>query len=292
MNKGGIIVELKNQTINESKLNYADYPGSKGTIIAIHGLTGNNKQMHYYAELLKGEYRFISVDLKGRGDSAEAPENTGIKQHAADINQLIDELHIQNPIIMGYSMGAFIGATVASKRDDVQALILLDGAATCTEHQRNIVQPSLGRLSKQYSSVESYLEEIRTIYGNLGVTWTDHLEDVGEYEIHQVGDHWESKSDEKKITQDFNSFYEFVPKNILSKVDCPVLLVHAKGQIGQMPPLFYAEAYEDTKNFTKHIETFTSECNHYTLVFEERPEINAVITDFLLNISKKDWTLI
>ena len=62
---------------------------------------------------------------------------------------------------MGYSMGAFIMANVASKRDDVKGLILLDGAATCTDHQGKIVEPSLGRISKHYETAEAYIEEIK-----------------------------------------------------------------------------------------------------------------------------------
>ena len=98
-------MELKTIEVNGGALFYADYPGVKGTIIAAHGLTGNHKQMHYYADLLKGEYRFISVDLKGRGNSAPAPENTGIEQHTKDIEALIEALNIQNPNFNGLFNG-------------------------------------------------------------------------------------------------------------------------------------------------------------------------------------------
>ena len=78
--------------------------------------------MHYYAETLKGEYRFIAVDLKGRGNSSEADEETTFFKHAEDIIALINELEIENPILMGYSMGAFISAVVASQLDQVKGL--------------------------------------------------------------------------------------------------------------------------------------------------------------------------
>ena len=55
----------------------------------MHGLTGNHKQMHYYAETLKGEYRFIAVDLRGRGNSSETDEQTSLFKHAEDIIALI-----------------------------------------------------------------------------------------------------------------------------------------------------------------------------------------------------------
>ncbi|MFU2016089.1 alpha/beta hydrolase [Peribacillus butanolivorans] len=271
--------------LGNRRIQIADYPGTKGTIIAIHGLTGNHKQMHYYAEMLKGEYRVISIDLRGRGNSSETDEQTSLFKHAEDIIALIQELDIENPILMGYSMGAFIAAVVASKlNNQVKGLILLDGAATSTQQQRDIVQPSLGRLSKKYESQKSYVIEIKEIYNRLGVKWTDHLQSVVEYEVHEVDGGWENKSSQYSILADFNSFYSFVPKEVCTQINCKTLLVYASGKIGEFPPLFYEEAYEDTKKYTADIETIVSKCNHYTMVFENREEINEGIKIFLAGI--------
>ncbi|WP_260287228.1 alpha/beta fold hydrolase [Peribacillus aracenensis] len=277
-------MEMYVKELGNHRIQIADYPGTKGPIIAIHGLTGNHKQMHYFAEMLKGEYRVISIDLRGRGNSSETDEHTSLFKHAEDIIALIQELDIENPILMGYSMGAFISSVVASELTSVQALILLDGAATSSQQQRDIVQPSLGRLSKEYESQESYIAEIKQIYSRLGIKWTDHLQSVAEYEVHEVDGHWENKSSEDGILADFNSFYSFVPKEVCRQISCKTLLVYASGKIGDFPPLFYEEAYEDTKKYTPDIETIVSTCNHYTMVFENRAEINKEIKSFLKRI--------
>ena len=72
---------------------------------------------------------------------------------------------------------------------------------------------------------------------------------------------------------DFNSFYSFVPKDVCYLIYCPTLLVYASGKIGDFPPLFYEEAYDDTKKYTADIETIVSNCNHYTMVFEKRERL-------------------
>lgn len=274
-------MDLYKVNVNGKAIQVADYPGEKGPIIAIHGLTGTHKNMHYYAERFKGDYRFISVDLRGRGNSDETDVETSIFKHADDIIGLINELKIDNPILLGYSMGAFISAIIASRLKSVSGLILLDGAAKATEHQRAIVQPSLGRISRAFTSKEQYVEEINKIYTNLGVEWNDVLQDTVEYEVGQVGDHWENKSTEARIVADFNSFYTFTPKEIFSQIACPVLLVYAKGNIGSMPPLFYITDYEETREYAKQIETVISQCNHYTMVFEKREDIQKAMDVFL-----------
>lgn len=274
-------MELYKKNINGNSLVVAEYPGIKGPIIAIHGLTGTHKNLHYYAEKFKGEYRFISVDLRGRGNSDQMDDNTSIFNHAEDIIGLIKELEIRNPILMGHSMGAYISSIIASKLKDTKAVILLDGAASMSEHQRKIVIPSIGRMSKQYESKEHYVEVIKGIYHSLGISWNEIMQDVVEYEVVQEGSHWQNKSTESKITEDFDSFYSFLPKETFSKVKCPVLLVYAKGEIGAMPPLFYLSDYAETKKYATDIETFISDCNHYTMVFEKQPEINEAIQTFL-----------
>lgn len=272
---------------NGSEIQIADYPGEKGTIIAIHGLTGTHKNMHYYAEKFKGDYRFIAVDLRGRGNSAETDAEPSIFKHAEDILGLIKELKIENPILLGYSMGAFIAAIVASKLKSTQAVIFLDGAAKASDHQRSIVQPSLGRLSREFTSKEHYVEEIQKIYTNLGIKWNDVLQSTVEYEVGPVGDHWENKSTESRIVADFESFFTFDPQEICSQIACPVLLVYAEGNIGSMPPLFYLTDYEQTQQYTKTIETVISDCNHYTMVFENREDINGYIEEFLTKLEGK-----
>jgi len=272
---------LYKKTINGKDIQIADYPGEKGPIIAIHGLTGTHKNMHYYAERFKGEYRFIAVDLRGRGNSAPTDMHPSIFNHGEDIIQLINELNVERPILLGHSMGAFISAYVASKLPFIQSVILLDGAAEMSKHQRAIVKPSLGRLSKKYDNKEQYVTEIQGIYSNLGITWNETLRNAVEYEVEQIEDHWENKSNEAAILADFESFYAFRHDDILPKITCPVLLIYAEGQIGSMPPLFYLEDYNITKKYLEQMETFVSNCNHYTMVFENRDDISREIESFL-----------
>jgi esterase len=277
-------METYQKKVNGHDIQIVDYPGKMGPIIMIHGLTGSHKYMHFYAEKLKGEYRILSVDLRGRGNSAKIGSESTIFQHAEDIIELIDTLKIDQPILLGHSMGAFISSIVASKVHSVKAVILLDGAAKMSEHQRAIVQPALGRLNKLYPSKESYLTEIQQIYSMLGVKWNDTLQEIAEYEVERVSDHWENKSSQSGILADFESFQDYSPKEICSKITCPVLLVYAKGAIGSLPPLFYLDDYEETQTYTPNIEMKISDCNHYTMVFENREDINDYIDCFLKKI--------
>ncbi|MFS0643646.1 alpha/beta fold hydrolase [Siminovitchia sp. 179-K 8D1 HS] len=258
-----------------------DTPGNKGTIIGVHGLTGNHKQLHYVQEALSGAYRFISYDIRGRGNSGPANTNSSIAAHAEDLLDLIDTLRVERPILLGYSMGGYISALVASRLPGVEALVLLDGAGLADHGTRELVLPSLERLEKAYSTPEQYVEEARNLYSNLQIDWNEHLEEIARYEIKVEEGIWRHKSDRACIEQDFESFYDFQPDQIFPLISCPVFLLIATGKIGGKCPLFKEEAYHKAKELMKNIQTEYAPVNHYELVFNQQPEVFERIQRFL-----------
>lgn len=266
--------------IGDKEIQVADYPGEKGPIIAIHGLTGNKFQLQFFAEHLSPRYRVITMDLRGRGNSPSAEEASSIFNHAADIKLLAEKLEIEKPIMLGYSMGGFIAALAASEME-VQAVILLDGAATMSEHQKPIVEPSFSRLGIPFDSEEAYIDQITANYANLNIPPTKQLRDLLAYEVKEVNGKWFNKAVPQVIKDDWATFWKFDADRVLAQVAAPVLLVQASGKIGNNPPLFLPEHYAETIRSAGNIQVVTSDASHYTMVFEERQDINRWIDDFL-----------
>lgn len=258
-----------------------DTPGEKGTIIAVHGLTGNHKQFHHYQTAFTGTYRFVSYDLRGRGNSDPAAKSTSIYTHVEDLIELIEILNIKRPILMGYSMGAYICAIAASKLFNVEALILLDGAGEADDTSRKLVIPSLTRLHKEFQSVEKYVEEMKVLYTNLQVSWTETMEEIVQYDLKRTVNGWTHKSDPVLIEQDFESFYTFTPGIVCSHITSETLLFIATGRIGDKAPLFRKDGYKKTKRYIRHLKTHEIHINHYELVFNIQPTINKEIFRFL-----------
>lgn len=265
------------------KLKIVDYPGGSQTIIALHGLTGNNLQLQFYISLLTPKYHVIAVDFRGRGDSGNADDQSSLWKHAKDIKDLIAKLEIEDVILMGYSMGGFVSAIVASEINP-RALILLDGAGEMFDHQRSIVEPTFSRISSHYNSMEEYVESTVAKYKNMGIDDSEELRNAVKYEIACKGDYWQNKSCEKTIRQDWESFWKFDIKELADKITCPVLLVEATGGIGGPLPLFKPESYVLLKKHIKNLVNKVSDASHYTMVFTERSDINNFILDFLLKI--------
>jgi non-heme chloroperoxidase len=81
-------------------------------IVFIHGLSQSHlcwaKQ---YDSALAGEFRLIAYDLRGHGMSEAPPEQahyTDAGLWADDLAAIIEELHLDRPVLVGWSYGGFV----------------------------------------------------------------------------------------------------------------------------------------------------------------------------------------
>ncbi len=104
-------------------------PDATLTVLCMHGLTRNHKDFEPMIDALDGRYRFVAVDVRGRGQSDRASDHeTYAPQHyAADMAALLEHLKISRFVMIGTSMGGLI-AMILSKMmpDRVRGVILND----------------------------------------------------------------------------------------------------------------------------------------------------------------------
>lgn len=115
----------------EHRIAYSDY-GRKTApiIIGVHGLTGNGYDFDYLApELVIEGYRFIAVDLAGRGRSDFLPDPTdyNYKQYLYDLRGLIHHLGAEEVDWIGISLGGLLGIKLAGMEDSpIKRLVIND----------------------------------------------------------------------------------------------------------------------------------------------------------------------
>src|SRR5687767_12426246 len=82
-------------------------PGGSPVILALHGLTSTSEVWRGFAESVP-QARVIAPDLPGRGGSAGAASGPGLAGHAAAVARVADELALDDVVVIGHSMGAFL----------------------------------------------------------------------------------------------------------------------------------------------------------------------------------------
>ena len=80
------------------------------TVLCIHGLTRNHKDFEPMIAALPRRYRYIAVDVRGRGRSAidPNPDHYNPRVYAKDMGLLLDKLGLARVALIGTSMGGLI----------------------------------------------------------------------------------------------------------------------------------------------------------------------------------------
>lgn len=104
----------------------ADWPGSAGPLVCVHGLTSSSRAFAGLATELP-EHRVLAVDCRGRGRSSKDGPY-GMLQHAADLESVMDSADIDRATLVGHSMGAYVaGAFAAEHPERVERIVFVDG---------------------------------------------------------------------------------------------------------------------------------------------------------------------
>ena len=100
------------------QLHYRDYAGplDRPPVLCLHGLTRNARDFDNLAERLAGDWRVITVDFRGRGQSDYDPDpNRYIPPtYAKDVLQLMNHLSIPEAAFIGTSLGGVVAMIIAA----------------------------------------------------------------------------------------------------------------------------------------------------------------------------------
>src|SRR5213596_3017789 len=112
--------------------------GEGDQIVFIHGLSGAWVNWLENIPHFAREHRVIAMDLPGFGHSPMPKEQIAISGYGRIVAELLDTLGIDRAVIVGNSMGGFIGAEIAIQFSTrVEKLVLVSAAGISIEHQRN-----------------------------------------------------------------------------------------------------------------------------------------------------------
>jgi pimeloyl-ACP methyl ester carboxylesterase len=114
---------------NGLHLHYYRRRAGRPSLLLLHGLTDNGLCWLPVIEALADDYDIVAPDARGHGLS-DAPEHGyAAADHAADVVALIRAHGLQQPVVIGHSMGGMVATLVAADHADlVRAAIFEDPA--------------------------------------------------------------------------------------------------------------------------------------------------------------------
>ncbi len=107
-------------------------PETAPVVVLIHGLGLNKECWQWTTPALADDYRVLTYDLYGHGDSPVPPQTPSLTLFARQLATLLDHCGIDRCSIVGFSLGGMIARRFAQDTPDrVSSLVLLH-----TPHER------------------------------------------------------------------------------------------------------------------------------------------------------------
>jgi pimeloyl-ACP methyl ester carboxylesterase len=268
------------------EINLAVWEGTGKPILCVHGITANCRCWDVLANALTPGYRILAMDLRGRGNSDKPSEGYALDYHLRDIKCMLDDLNIDRAVIMGHSLGAFIGLAFAAEYPDrIDRIILIDGGGDLSREQMEKVftgiKPALDRLGKIFPSTEDYLNKMKEApYIH---PWSPEIEAYYRYEIEETAGGVRTNIDPAHIAEEAANIKKLDCAPFYSLLKCKVLILRApKGLFSSDDLLLPEEVIEKMIREINDVRRFdVAGSNHYGIVFQPHEKRDQAVREFL-----------
>ncbi len=248
---------------------YYERHGSGRPMILLHGGLGSGEMFAPILPALADHHEVIAVDLQGHGRTADIDRPIDIRLMADDMCALIDHLELEQPDVVGYSLGGGVAFFTASKcPTKVRRMVMISANIT-----RNAIPAEM--LAQQ---------------GQVNANAVEFLKDTPMYQVYQrVAPRPEDFGRLlDKIGESMAKDFDFSAE--MRALQVPTLIVAADADMA--PPSHYVEAFKlldgglrdggwmgEGRPKGGHALAILPRLTHYNMA--ESPLVAATILDFL-----------
>tara|TARA_R110002111_G_scaffold148295_1_gene215443 strand:+ start:70 stop:873 length:804 start_codon:yes stop_codon:yes gene_type:complete len=145
------VIDHGGVSIHYHRTGTADLP----PLVLAHGFSDNGLCWNRLAQGLEAHFDIIMPDARNHGQSSRAP--AGLEVMADDLLAVIDGLKLEQPVVLGHSMGASMAADLAARNPATVAKLLLEDPPW-TKHQGNDREGDLEKRREGFRQYMSTLE--------------------------------------------------------------------------------------------------------------------------------------
>ncbi|HVT64565.1 MAG TPA: alpha/beta hydrolase [Mycobacteriales bacterium] len=251
-------------------------------VLGLHGVTASAMSLQPVARALVSETLIAAPDLRGRGASGQLPAPYGMEVHADDCAAVVRALGLDPVIVVGESMGAYVGVTFAAKYPElVKSFVMVDGGIPLplpegipTDVLLNAaLGPAVERLGLTFPSVDAYFDYWR-VHPAVGECWSEDVEDYLRYDLGGEEPELRSRVSLEAVKGDHTDMLTnpAVIADSLATLKCPMRLIRAtRGLLNQPEPLLPDALVDPWREKLPQLEVETvDDTNHYSVMFGDR----------------------
>ena len=227
----------------EVKLQVRDYPSTGPAIVFLHFSGANLMMWQRVVPYFQERYRVVLVDLRGHGKS-DAPEGGyHMDVMAQDVIAVLDQLGIEKAHIVGSSLGAEVGLSLAANHPERVISLILDGAmnseygpyglweGTAQEFEQHVaaqLEKIRNAPEVSFPTLEAFLETRQTMYEKYD-WWNPYVADMERYGARKLPDGSFTKGFSKQSNAAYmQNYFQYRFEEYYPKVQCPILMLMNK----------------------------------------------------------------
>ncbi len=257
---------LKSILYKNINISFTD-SGEGTTVVLLHGFLENKKMWKEYVDLFSKKNRVITIDLLGHGETDSLGYVHEMEDNANVVNEVLNHLNIKKAIILGHSMGGYVGLAFAELYPEkIQKLILLNSTS-----KEDSAEKKANRTRAIKAVKQNYVNFVSLAIANLfsennRTRLTDEIEKAKTEALKTPLQGIVASLEGMKIRKDREALLK---QNLF-----PVLLILGKKD----PVLNYEESLAQIENTTVELVSF--EDGHMSHI-ENKEELKTILLDFL-----------
>ena len=231
---------------NQIELQVREYGHEGDAIIFLHFSGANLMMWQRILPDFQDHYRLILVDLRGHGRSDRPETGYHMDEMARDVLGIMQHLKLERAHVVGSSLGAEVGLSMAANYPDKVISLVCEGAlyseygpystwegseADFEEHVAGQLETMRNAPETIFPSVDALVDDRRDLLEKYG-WWNEYVEAVVRYGAHKVGDGKYTKGFGKQAMADYMACYFRTRfEDYYRRVRCPLLILVGEGEL-------------------------------------------------------------
>jgi pimeloyl-ACP methyl ester carboxylesterase len=232
--------------VDDIELQIREYERESEAVIFLHFGGGNLMMWQRVVPLFQDSYRLILVDLRGHGKSDKPRWGNHIDKMAEDVVGMMEFLELDQAHIIGSSLGAEVGLSLAANYPARVTSLVCEGAlysefgpygiwdgseADFKQFVDHQLTEARERAVLIFPSVEALVEARRKTFEKQG-WWNPYIEQFLVYDACEIGAGKYSRSLQKWAQEEYlEHYFGYRFEDYYRRVKCPVLLLPGEEEL-------------------------------------------------------------
>jgi 2-succinyl-6-hydroxy-2,4-cyclohexadiene-1-carboxylate synthase len=229
--------------VNQIELQIQEYEQEGDAIIFLHFSGVNLMMWERIIPYFQDHYRLILVDLRGHGKSDKPETGYHMDEMARDVIGVMQHLKLERAHIVGSSLGAEVGLSMAANYPEKVISLVCDGALNSEygpygiwegsetgfeEHAASQLEKIRNSPETVFPSVDALVDDRREVFEKYG-WWNKYVEAVERYGAYKVDEGKYTKAFGKQAMENYmKHYYQYRFEDYYRKVKCPLLMLAEK----------------------------------------------------------------